>query len=54
MVEMKNSLVRDLPDILSAFSKSWNLVFTYYRHFKGTDWTKFYTRRKSSLTWRRI
>ena len=23
MVEMKNSLVRDLPDILSAFSKSW-------------------------------
>jgi hypothetical protein len=37
IVEMKNSLVRDLPGILSAFSIIRNLVFTYYRHFKGTD-----------------
>jgi hypothetical protein len=37
MVVMKNSLVRDLPGILSALSKTRNLVFTYYRHFKGTD-----------------
>jgi hypothetical protein len=37
MVETKNSFVRVLPGILSAISKTRNLVFTYYRHFKGTD-----------------
>jgi hypothetical protein len=37
MVETKNSFVGDLPGILYAFSKTRNLVFTYYRQFKGTD-----------------
>jgi hypothetical protein len=35
MVEMKNSLVRDLPGILSAFSKTRNLVLHTTDTLKG-------------------